>query len=86
MGVLCGGMFALLGPYLVELWVGAEQAPDNHLAYVLAGGAIFWSVRARLSAIYGFSLVRHGALNRATGIELVARVAMTLGLFPSSRR
>ena len=82
LGALCGGTFALLGPYLVELWVGAEQAPDNHLAYVLAGGAIFWSVRARLPAIYGFSLVRHAALNRATGIELVARVAMTLGLFP----
>ena len=82
MGGLCGGMFALLGPYLVELWVGAEQAPDSRLAYVLAGGAIFWSVSARLPAIYGFSLVRHAALNRATGIELVARVAMTLGLFP----
>jgi O-antigen/teichoic acid export membrane protein len=82
MGILCGGLFALLGPYLVELWVGAEQAPDSRLAYVLAGGAIFWSVSARLPAIYGFSLVRLAALNRATGIELAARVAMTLALFP----
>ena len=81
-GAVCGGFFALLGPYLVELWVGADQAPDSRLAYVLAGGAIFWSVSARLPAIYGFSLVRLAALNRAVGIELVARVAMLLGLFP----
>ena len=82
MGIVCGGLFALLGPDLVELWVGADQAPGGRLAYALAGGAIFWSVSARLPAIYGFSLVRLAALNRAVGIELVARVAMAIGLFP----
>lgn len=82
MGIVCGGLFAFLGPDLVELWVGADQAPDSRLAYALAGGAIFWSVSARLPAIYGFSLVRLAALNRAVGVELAARVAIAIGLFP----
>ena len=74
--------YALLGPVVVRLWVGAENAPDAPWAYVLAGGAVFWLVGARTPAIFAFSLLRLRGLNLAAGIEVTAKLALLLALFP----
>ncbi len=80
---LCSGVaFAFLGGPVVELWVGEENAPDNALAYALAGGCIFWVVSARLPAIFAFSLVRLRPLNMVLAGELAGKLVLTLALFP----
>lgn len=80
---LCVGIaYALFGGAVVELWVGEENAPNNPLAYALAGGCIFWLVSARLPAIFAFSLVRLRPLNMVLAGELAGKVIFTLALFP----
>ena len=74
--------YALLGPVVVRLWVGAENAPDAPWAYVLAGGAVFWLVSARTPAIFAFSLLRLRGLNLAAGIEVTVKLVLLLALFP----
>jgi O-antigen/teichoic acid export membrane protein len=79
---LSGILFAIFGPYVVEIWVGRENAPDNHLAYILAGGAIFWLANARLAAIFAYSLLKLRELNYILGLELVCKTVLTIILFP----
>lgn len=74
--------YAAFGPTVVRLWVGAENAPDAPWAFVLAGGAIFWLVSARLPAIFAFSLLRLRPLNIAIATEVAAKIALLLVLFP----
>ncbi len=73
--------YAVFGPSVVRLWVGAENAPDAPWAYVLAGGAVFWLVSARTPAIFAFSLLRLRGLNLAAGIEVTAKLVVFLALF-----
>lgn len=77
-----GAMFAIFGSDVVVLWVGEDNAPDNALAYALAGGSVFWVVSARLPAIFAFSLVQLRPLNMVMAGELAGKVIITLGLFP----
>ncbi|WP_316977622.1 lipopolysaccharide biosynthesis protein [Shumkonia mesophila] len=74
--------YAAFGPTVVRLWVGAENAPDAPWAFVLAGGAIFWLVSARLPAIFAFSLLRLRPLNIAIATEVAVKIALLLVLFP----
>jgi len=73
--------YAALGPTAVRLWVGAENAPDAPWAFVLAGGAVFWLVSARLPAVFAFSLVRLRTLNIAAATEVGAKIVLLLALF-----
>lgn len=73
--------YAAFGPVVVRLWVG-ENAPDAPWAFVLAGGAVFWLVSARLPAIFAFSLLRLRPLNTTAAIEVAAKVGLLLVLFP----
>lgn len=73
--------YAALGPYVVALWVGPSYAPDDRLAYVLAGGAIFWLALARLPAVYAFAMVRLRALVWISLVEVAGKLALTVALF-----
>jgi O-antigen/teichoic acid export membrane protein len=80
---LCIGIiYALLGPYLVALWVGEAHAPSDPLSYALAGGAIFWLGISRLPVVLARSRVALRQLNWAGGIELLGKLAITVLLFP----
>lgn len=74
--------YAAFGPTVVRLWVGAKNAPDAPWAFVLAGGAVFWLVIARLPAIFAFSLLRLRPLNIAIATEVAVKIALLLVLFP----
>jgi len=74
--------YALLGPWLVRLWVGDAFAPDTPLGFALAGGAVFWLVAARWPAAFAFAMVRLRALITVSGIELLVKLALTIALFP----
>ena len=82
-GSLFAGVFyALLGPYLVALWVGEAHAPINPLGYALAGGAIFWLGISRLPVVLASARVALRQLNWAGGIELLGKLVLSLLLFP----
>ncbi len=81
-GIVGGLGYALLGPTLVRLWVGVEVAPNDTLPFALAGGAILWLTIARLPSVLVFSLGRLKVLNAVTSVEVVARLVLTIMLFP----
>lgn len=82
-----GLAYAVLGPYIVQLWVGPENAPDAPWAYVLAGGALFWMVVARLPAVFAYSTVKLKPLVHVTALETILKIGFvlisisTLGLY-----
>ena len=53
-----GLAYALLGPWITTLWLGAEHAPKDQLGFVLAGTAIVWLGLARLPSILSYSFAR----------------------------
>lgn len=77
-----GVAYAVLGPWIVRLWVGAEYAPDDPIAYVLAGAAIFWMGSARLPAVFAHALLKLRGLVTVSGIEVIGKLTLTLVLFP----
>jgi O-antigen/teichoic acid export membrane protein len=74
--------YAIFGQAIVELWVGAENAPDLPWGYALAGGALFWMVVARLPAIYAFATIRMKPLVAVLAFETIGKVILLLALFP----
>lgn len=79
---VAGVVYALAGQFIVEIWVGEENAPDEPWGYVLAGGALFWMVSARLPAVYAYSLVRLKPLVKVVGLEVGLRLLVFVILFP----
>jgi O-antigen/teichoic acid export membrane protein len=78
-----GGLFyAIFGHFIVSLWVGAENAPDDPLVYALAGAALVWLAGARLPAVYAYAMVRLRSLIVVTFVEVAGKVALTVALFP----
>lgn len=77
-----GVFYAVFGHFIVSLWVGPENAPDDPLVYVLAGSALVWLAGARLPAVYAYAMVRLRALIVVTFVEVAGKVALTVALFP----
>lgn len=81
LALAAGISYAVLGHWMVSLWVGADKAPDGALAYVLAGGAVFWLGIARFSMIFAFSLVALRPLIVIGACEAAGRLVLTVVLF-----
>ena len=77
-----GLAYALLGPWITALWLGAEHAPKDAFGFVLAGMAIVWGGLARLPSILSYSLARFRVWNAIAFAEVVARLALTVALYP----
>lgn len=77
-----GLAYALLGPWITMLWLGAEHAPKDPLGFMLAGTAIVWVGLARLPSILSYSLARFRVWNGIACIEVAARLALTVALYP----
>lgn len=84
MSALTGLAYALLGSTLVKWWVGADNAPQSPLGFALAGGAIFWLGTARLPMIVALAVVRLKSLLIVSGVELIAKLSLTLLLLPQT--
>lgn len=80
--LVAGIGYALLGQWAVGLWVGRDLVPDDALAYALAGAAVFWLGTARLSQIVAFTSGRLRGLIIVSGLELLVRLGLSVGLFP----
>jgi O-antigen/teichoic acid export membrane protein len=81
-GALIGGGYALFGQWLVGLWIGHGEAPQNAWAYVLAGGAVFWLGSSRLQAVFAYSRVKLRPLIRLSATELAAKLILVFALYP----
>jgi O-antigen/teichoic acid export membrane protein len=77
-----GLAYALLGPWVTVLWLGAEQAPKDQLGFVLAGAGIVWLGLARLPAIMSYSLARFRLWAGIASVEMAARLALTVAFYP----
>lgn len=81
LALTAGVTYAVLGSWIVGLWVGVEKVPDNPLAFLLAGGAVFWLSLARLPVVLSGARVTLLQVNRVCGIELAGKLLLTLLLF-----
>lgn len=79
-GLATGATYALLGHWAVHLWVG-NAAPDNWVAFALAGSAIAWLGAARFPAIFAYALGHLRPLVRVAALELTAKLLLTFVLF-----
>ena len=77
-----GLAYALLGPWVTTLWLGAEQAPKDQLGFVLAGAGIVWLGLARLPSILSYSLARFRLWTGIACVEVAARLALTVAFYP----
>jgi O-antigen/teichoic acid export membrane protein len=77
-----GLAYALLGPWVTTLWLGAEQAPKGQLGFVLAGAGMVWMGLARLPSILSYSLARFRLWTGIACVEVAARLALTVALYP----
>jgi O-antigen/teichoic acid export membrane protein len=77
-----GLAYALLGHWITALWLGAEHAPKEPIGFVLAGTAIVWLGLARLPSILSYSFARFRLWNGIATVEVMARLALTVVLYP----
>lgn len=79
--LLAGVLYAAFGQHVVTLWVGEEHAPTDSLAYMLAGGAIFWMAGSRVPIVFAHARVRLKKLISVMTIELSGKLVLTIALF-----
>ena len=77
-----GAFYAIFGQWVVGLWIGFDRVPQNHWAYVLAGGAVFWLGMSRLQSVFAYSLVQLQPLVRLSAIELAMKLTLIFILYP----
>lgn len=77
-----GFAYALFGPWITTVWLGSAHAPKESLGFALAGASIVWLGLARLPSILSYSLARFRAWGGVAIIEVVARLALTVALYP----
>jgi O-antigen/teichoic acid export membrane protein len=78
-----GGLaYALLGPWITTLWLGAEHAPHDPFGFALAGAGIVWVGLARLPSVLSSALARLRIWNWLAFVEVAARLGLTVLLYP----
>ena len=77
----CG--YALIGPWLVGLWVGVENRPTQWWLYALCGGGIVFQVVNRHDVILHFALERIGRLVVPHIVEVALKLGLTVVFFPA---
>ena len=82
MAIPGGVAYAALGPWITRLWLGLDQAPQERLGFALAGAGIVWIGLARLPSVLSFALARFRLWNRVALVEMIARVGLTVVLYP----
>lgn len=80
--VAMGGGFMLLGPWVLNLWVGEEHSASlSRMSYLLAGMAVVWIGATRWTARVSFALLELKGLVFVTSVEVAAKIGLMLILF-----
>lgn len=82
LAIAAGCAYALIGPWLVGLWVGVENRPTQWWLYVLCGGGVVFQVVNRHDVILHFALDRVGRLVVPHIVEVSLKLGLTVVLFP----
>ena len=82
LGASAGIGYALLGPYIVQLWVGSNNAPDDQVAFALAGGSLFFLAISRVPSIFAYARVHLKPLLFIIGLEVLLKIIGTVFLIP----
>lgn len=82
LGLTAGFGYAIFAPYVIMVWVGAEQRPEQWWLYPLSGAALALQVVNRHDVILHFALGRVGRLLKLHIIEVILKLVLTLLLFP----
>lgn len=73
--------FAIFGHLVLTWWVGSGQAPQEALAYWLAGLAVFWLSAVRWPISFLYALVQFRKLLPMVSAELVLKIVVILLVF-----
>lgn len=74
--------YAVLGPWILELWVGSTHAAYPLWVYWLAGGATLWLAAVRWPINFLHALARLKGLTTVLAIEVAARALAIWLLYP----
>jgi O-antigen/teichoic acid export membrane protein len=83
LAVAAGSGYALVGPWMVGVWIGTANRPSMWWLYVLSGLALAFQVVNRHDVILHFALGRVGRLVVPHAFEVGTKLALTLALFPA---
>ena len=82
LSVLGGIAYALLGEWVVGLWLGKAALPEVPHAFLLAGIALFFLAARHPAAIYAYATCHFRALLPVAGIELFIKLAVLYWAYP----
>ena len=82
LAIAAGFGYALIGPSLVALWVGAANRPPTWWLYALGGAALMFQVINRHDVILHFAMARVGRLVLPHVLEVATKIGLSFVLFP----
>ena len=74
--------YLAFGPWLTQMWVGEQYAPNESWMYWVASGALFFNAFARWPVSFAYAMVRLRSLVYVASLELISKLALTVLLFP----
>jgi len=83
LAIAAGSAYALVGPWIVGMWIGTANRPSMWWLYALAGAALAFQVVNRHDVILHFAAGRVGRLVVPHVLEVGTKLALTVALFPA---
>jgi O-antigen/teichoic acid export membrane protein len=77
-----GFVYALAGPWMLRVWLGPDQAPENQLGFWLAGVGIISLALTRPPVVFAEALARLRLANIVAFCTLAVRLGLTVVLYP----
>jgi O-antigen/teichoic acid export membrane protein len=82
LAIAAGCGYALVGPWIVGTWIGANR-PSAWFLFALSGTVLAFQVINRHDVILHFAIGRVGRLVVPHALEVAAKIALTIVLFPA---
>lgn len=77
-----GFAYAVAGPWLLRIWLGPEQVPQNLLGFWLAGASVVFLALTRPPVVFAEALARVRLSNFVAFGTLALRLGLTVILYP----
>jgi O-antigen/teichoic acid export membrane protein len=83
LAIAAGSGYAIVGPWIVGMWIGTPSRPSTWWFYLLAGAALAFQVVNRHDVILHFAAGCVGRLVIPHVLEVGTKLALTVALFPA---